>query len=72
MTCATTLVFLCKGWLMIGVLVGAAFIVFVVDRIDSAARGSYAFRLLLLPGLAILWPIVIWRSVRLLRAPEER
>lgn len=68
---ATTLVFICKAWLLTGLLIGLVFTLFVIDRIDSAARGSYVFRLLLLPGLALLWPIVVWRSARLLRARES-
>lgn len=68
---AATLVFICKAWLTTGLLVGAVFIAFVIDRVDSAAQGSYVFRLLLLPGLALLWPVVVWRSARLLRAREQ-
>ena len=29
-----------------------------------ASVGAYAFRPLLLPGLALLWPLVLWRWVR--------
>ena len=28
---------------------------------DPAARGAYGFRPLLLPGLVLLWPLVVWR-----------
>ncbi len=47
-----------------GILVGLAFLVFGLDRLDSAAGGAYAFRPLLLPGLALLWPLVLWRWLR--------
>jgi hypothetical protein len=46
------------AWLAIGVLVGVAFLFLGIDRVDPAARGSYAFRPLLLPGLTLLWPLV--------------
>jgi hypothetical protein len=48
-------------WLAIGVVVGVAFLFLGIDRIDPAARGSYAFRPLLLPGLVLLWPFVALR-----------
>jgi hypothetical protein len=52
-------------WLAIGVVVGVAFLFVGIDRIDPAARRSFAFRPLLLPGLTLLWPFVAlrwWRS----------
>jgi hypothetical protein len=49
------------AWLVIGVVVGVAFLFLGIDRVDPAARGSYAFRPLLLPGLALLWPFVAVR-----------
>jgi hypothetical protein len=45
----------------VGLAVAAAFLVFGIDRIDPAARGAYAFRPLLLPGIVLLWPLVLWR-----------
>jgi len=54
-------------WLAIGIVVGVAFLFLGIGRVDASARGSYAFRPLLLPGLALLWPIVILRWVALSR-----
>jgi hypothetical protein len=48
-------------YLAVGVVVGAAFLFLGIDRIDPAARGSYAFRPLLMPGLVLLWPVVAGR-----------
>ncbi len=45
----------------IGAVVAAAFLVLGIDRVDPGARGSYAFRPLLIPGIVMLWPIVLWR-----------
>lgn len=45
----------------IGVAVGVAFLLFGIDRLDVGARGAYAFRPLVLPGLALVWPYVLWR-----------
>ncbi len=67
MNVATIVVTACEAWLAIGAFVGLWFVVFAIDRIDPAAHGAYAFRPLLLPGLALLWPIVVWRWRRLSR-----
>ena len=47
--------------------VALAFLTFGSERVDPAARGAYAFRPLLLPGLVLLWPLVLWRWRRLER-----
>ena len=52
------------AWLATGVLVGVAFLFLGIDRVDHAARGAYAFRPLLLPGLVLLWPFVAVALVR--------
>jgi len=49
------------AWLAIGIIVGVAFLFLGIGRVDAAARGSYAFRPLLLPGLVLLWPFVALR-----------
>jgi hypothetical protein len=49
----------------IGAVIAAVFLVVGIDRIDPAARGTYTFRPLLVPGLVVLWPMVIvrWRAL---------
>lgn len=64
---AAFIVMACQAWLAIGLIVGLWFALFAIGRIDPAARGAYAFRPLLLPGLALLWPFVLWRWRRLAR-----
>jgi hypothetical protein len=44
-----------------GALVALAFLGFGIDRIDPAARGAHVFRPLLIPGIVLLWPLVLWR-----------
>jgi hypothetical protein len=46
---------------LVGTLVALAFLAVGIERIMPAARGAYAFRPLLLPGLVLLWPVVVWR-----------
>lgn len=48
-------------WALIGTAVALVFLIVGIDRIDPAARGAYAVRALLFPGLALLWPVVAWR-----------
>ena len=64
---AAFIVMACEIWLAAGLVVGLWFTIFAIGRIDPAARGAYAFRPLLLPGLALLWPVVLWRWRRLAR-----
>ncbi len=60
MTIAEWIVYLAMIYVAIGVLFAVAFIVFGVGRIDSAAKGApITFRLLILPGAAALWPVLL-------------
>lgn len=57
-----------------GVLFAGPFVGFGVARIDPhAARASWGFRLIILPGVILLWPLLAhrwWRGNR--HPPEER
>lgn len=70
MLLAQILVALGIAWLVTGMAVGLAFLIFGIDRIDPSARGAYAFRPLLLPGLALLWPLVLIRWLALLKTQD--
>ncbi len=48
-------------WALIGLLVALAFITIGIGRIDEDAVGAYAFRPLIIPGVMLIWPIVLWR-----------
>ena len=58
---ATLIVWAASIYVWIGLLVGVLFLTVGIERIDPAARGAYAFRPLLLPGLTLLWPYVLRR-----------
>lgn len=60
-----TLVWLATLWLYAGAAVAALFLLFGIDRVSPDARGAYLFRPLLVPGIVLLWPLVLWRWVRL-------
>jgi len=50
-----------------GGVTALAFLAFGLTRVDPSARGAYGFRPLLLPGLILLWPLVLWRWAVLAR-----
>jgi hypothetical protein len=54
-------------YLAIGIVLGVAFLFVGIGRVDPAARGAFAFRPLLLPGLTLLWPFVAVRWWSLVR-----
>ncbi|MGG5822541.1 hypothetical protein [Falsiroseomonas sp. HW251] len=56
-----------SGYGLAGLLVGLAFLLSGLDRVDPAARGAHAVRPLLLPGLVLLWPWVLWRWISFVR-----
>ena len=61
MTTAAFLILFGKIWLGLGSAVALAFLTFGIDQIDEDARDTYVFRPLLIPGVLILWPLVLWR-----------
>jgi hypothetical protein len=64
---AGILVAVAYGYGLAGLLVGVAFLLSGLDRVEPGARGAHGFRPLMLPGLALLWPWVLWRWVVLAR-----
>jgi len=61
---AESLLAVARAYALVGAFVAVAFLFFGLDRVDSAAGDSYAFRALIFPGLVLLWPLVIvrWRK----------
>ncbi len=64
---ASTLVFVGELWLWIGAAVSVVFLTIGIDRIDEDAQGTYLFRPLLIPGILLIWPLVLWRWVEIER-----
>lgn len=64
---AVWVVGLAQLYAAVGLIVGLAFLLRGIDRVDPAARGAHAFRPLILPGLVLLWPVVVTRWARLAR-----
>lgn len=65
---ASLLVNLAWGYGGLGLAVAAVFLLVGIDRIDASARGAVAFRPLLVPGIVLLWPVVVRRWLTVARA----
>lgn len=46
---------------MVGIFIAIVFLVVGIGRVDSNARGNYAFRPILIPGIMVLWPLILAR-----------
>lgn len=52
-------------YLATGVLFGVIFLLFGINKVDQAAAGSSVwFRLIILPGIVALWPVLMDRWLR--------
>jgi len=70
---AEILVVAVEIYLVLGVLFGIAFIARGVQAIDHAAEGTgWGFRLIILPGVAAFWPLLLRRWIRRAQPAEER
>ncbi|WP_420414984.1 hypothetical protein [Roseibium sp.] len=57
-------------YLYCGGAVAAIFLVIGIERVEPSAQGSYAFRPLLIPGICLIWPLVLYRWFHLEREKE--
>ena len=56
-----------------GLLFAIAFVTWGIERVDAQAKGAgLGFRLIVVPGVAALWPLMLRRWMRDERAPIER
>jgi len=63
---ATTTIWFAAAYLALGLAFAIPFAIRWAGRLDPAAqRGTWGFRLLIVPGAALLWPLL---AVRLARA----
>lgn len=71
MEIASVIVDVVRMYGVVGMMVAAVFLFFGMDRVDEDASGTYVFRILLIPGVITLWPIVCIRWISLERARRE-
>lgn len=66
----SVVVTLVGAYLAVGLLFAIAFAWRGCQRIDPAAKdGTIGFRILIVPGAAALWPLLLWRWVSGVREP---
>ncbi len=68
---AELILLIVKIWGGLGMLVAIPFLAFGMDRLDEDARGAYVFRPLLVPGIILIWPLVLWRWYILADGKDE-
>jgi len=65
MISAETIIDFLEIWGTIGLTTAVIFLTVGIDRIDDDARGAYVFRILLIPGIILIWPMVLLRWITL-------
>lgn len=66
-----TLLQIAEIYLWIGAAVAAVFLLWGIDRVEPNAAGAFVFRPLLIPGILLIWPLVVWRWWVLARGESE-
>lgn len=61
MDIAQAVVIAMQTWGIIGAFTAALFLTVGIERVDEDAQGAYVFRPLLIPGVMLIWPLVLWR-----------
>ncbi|MDD7910123.1 MULTISPECIES: hypothetical protein [Pseudovibrio] len=56
---------------LLGFMVAIVFLIFGIGKVERAAKGAYFFRPQLIPGIMLLWPVVIYRWRKLAQSPEQ-
>lgn len=68
---AGAIVLLALAYAAIGLILALAFVTVGVGKVDHAAAGApWSFRLLILPGAAVLWPVIARKWLRARRSRE--
>jgi hypothetical protein len=67
-----TILFLGGIYAICGFLFAVPFVLLGVKKIDPhAAQGSWGFRLLIIPGAVVFWPVLLRRWMKGLHEPPE-
>ena len=69
---AQLIIVILKGYLVVGLTFAIPFIVFGIHRVDPSAKNStIPFRLMVLPGITLFWPLLLTRLLRGQEKPKE-
>ena len=66
-----TLVLAGTYYLYAGAAVAVVFLLYGLGRLDENAQDAWVFRPVLIPGVLLIWPLVIWRWTVLFRGEEK-
>ena len=67
---AYTIVWLITVYAGIGLVFALLFVTIRISRVDPSATGvGIGFRLIILPGVIALWPMLVRRSIRGMKEP---
>ena len=67
---AKVFVYAFEAYALVGLLFATLFVSLAVERLDSETReSSFAFRVLIVPGVAAFWPMLLARWIRGLQEP---
>lgn len=66
-----TLITVGTWYLYVGAAVAVWFIPFGIGRLDENAQGAWIFRPLLIPGVLLIWPLVLWRCRALWQGEQK-
>ena len=70
MIVAQTIVWLLSIYLLVGLIFAPHFIIIGAGRIDPTVQQStWGFRLIIMPGVIALWPLLLLRLLRGVRHP---
>ena len=59
MAAAESIIEFASWYGILGLGVAILFLAIGLNRIDGAAHGTYLFRVLLVPGIVLIWPLVL-------------
>lgn len=61
-----------QGYLLLGLLFAVPFVLFLAKRTDHSAKGSsWGFRIIVIPGVTLLWPVLLKRLLKRQTTPVE-
>ena len=66
-----TLVMIATFYIYAGGAVAVVFLLFGLGQLDENAQGTWVFRPLLIPGVLLIWHLVIWRWMVLHRGEQK-
>ena len=62
-----------RGYAIFSLVLAIIFVIFLVQKVDpSAKKGGLGFRILIVPGVAVFWPLFAYRLLSKSPHPIEK